>query len=260
MEVVIAPDDDAVARIAADVIVRTVRSRAAPVLGLATGSTPIATYDRLVALHRAGEATFAAANAVLLDEYVGLAREHPESYRTVVERAFVDHVDLPAGNLHGPDVWADDVVASCAAYEALLADLGGVDVQVLGIGTDGHLGFNEPGSSLSSRTRLKTLTASTRLDNARFFSSLDEVPHHVITQGLGTILDAGHLLLLATGPTKAGAVARAIEGPVAARCPASVLQLHPHATVVLDEAAATGLELADYYREIQHAKPSWQLL
>lgn len=260
MEVVIAPDDDAVARIAADVVARTVGRRPAPVLGLATGSTPLATYARLIAIHRAGEVSLATAHAVLLDEYVGLAPDHPESYRSVIERALTDHVDLPTGQLHGPDVWTDDLAASCAAYEALLVELGGVDVQLLGIGTDGHIGFNEPGSSLSSRTRLKTLTSATRLDNARFFSNVDEVPRHVVTQGLGTILDARHLLLLATGATKAAAVARAIEGPVAARWPASVLQLHPHATVVLDEAAATGLELAEYYREIQLAKPTWQTL
>ncbi len=131
-------------------------------------------------------------------------------------------------------------------------------MQLLGIGTDGHLGFNEPGSSLASRTRVKTLTRQTREDNARFFDSIDDVPRHVITQGLGTILEAGHLVLIATGEGKAAAVATAVEGPVSAFCPASILQLHPRATVVIDEAAAAGLQLADYYREAWDNKPDWQ--
>ena len=214
----------------------------------------------LIEEHRAGKVYFAACRAVLLDEYVGLPPDHPEAYRAVIRREFTDHVDLTPDRLHGPDVWADDLPAACARYDRLLAELGGVDLQLLGIGTDGHVGFNEPGSSLRSRTRVKTLTTATRVDNARFFASPDEVPHHVVTQGLGTITDARHVLLVATGAQKAEPVARAVEGPLAAVCPASVLQLHPHATVVLDEAAAAGLQLADYYREAYAGKPSWQQL
>ncbi len=145
-----------------------------------------------------------------------------------------------------------------AAYEAALAAAGGVDLQVLGIGSDGHLAFNEPGSSLASTTRIKTLTEQTRQDNARFFGSIDEVPRHVLTQGLGTILRARHLLLIATGAGKAEAVAAAVEGPLTASCPASVLQLHPHATVLLDPDAASHLERADHYREVYASKPDWQ--
>ncbi|MET0909309.1 MAG: glucosamine-6-phosphate deaminase, partial [Ilumatobacteraceae bacterium] len=162
--------------------------------------------------------------------------------------------------LHGPDVACPDVPALCARYEELLAGLGGVDLQILGIGSDGHIGFNEPGSSLGSRTRIKTLTEATRRDNARFFASLDEVPHHVVTQGLATIGEARHVVLVATGEAKAAPIARAVEGPLTAMCPASVLQLHPHATVVVDEAAASGLGLADYYRSVYAGKPSWQHL
>ena len=158
--------------------------------------------------------------------------------------------------MHGPD--PTDVPTAGAAYEAQLRDAGGVDLQLLGVGTDGHLAFNEPGSSLASTTRLKTLTAETRRDNARFFGSVDDVPRHVLTQGLGTILRAGHLLLIATGAGKAEAVAAAVEGPLTASCPASVLQLHPHATVLLDPAAASLLERTDHYREVYEAKPDWQ--
>jgi len=198
---------------------------------------------------------------VLLDEYVGLPAGHPESYRTFIAREFTAHTDLPPDRLYGPDVWVPgvDLPAACAAYEALLVDLGGVDVQVLGIGTDGHLAFNEPGSSLASRTRVKTLTDATRADNARFFGGdTDQVPRHVVTQGLATIGAARHLLLIATGAGKAAPVAAAVEGPVTAMCPGSVLQLHPHATVVIDDAAAADLRLGDYYRETYAHKPPWQ--
>ena len=158
--------------------------------------------------------------------------------------------------MHGPDPAL--LPDAGPAYERLLAEAGGIDLQVLGIGADGHLAFNEPGSSLASRTRLKTLTERTRRDNARFFGSPDEVPRHVLTQGLGTILEARHLLLLALGVGKAEAVAAAVEGPVTASCPASVLQLHPHATVLLDPDAASLLSRRDYYAEVWDGKPDWQ--
>jgi glucosamine-6-phosphate deaminase len=260
VEVVIVPTAAEAAAIAADVVTRVVRSRPAPVLGLATGSTPLAAYALLIERCRSGEVGFARASAVLLDEYLGLPADHPEAYRSVIRRDLTDHIDLPRARLFGPDVWADDLPGACVAYEALLADLGGVDLQLLGIGADGHIGFNEPGSSLRSRTRVKTLTAATRADNARFFASVDEVPRHVVTQGLATIGEARQVLLLAVGAAKAEPVAQAVEGPLAAVCPASVLQLHPHATVVLDDAAAGALRLAEYYRETYAGKPSWQSL
>jgi glucosamine-6-phosphate deaminase len=260
VEVVIVPTAAEAAVVAADVVARAVRSRPAPVIGLATGSTPLAAYALLIERCRAGEVSFAGASAVLLDEYVGLPPDHPEGYRSVIRRELTDHIDLPPARLYGPDVWADDLPAACDAYDALLVDLGGVDLQLLGIGADGHIGFNEPGSSLRSRTRVKTLTAATRADNARFFGSVDAVPRHVVTQGLATIGEARHLLLLACGEAKAEPVAQAVEGPLAAVCPASVLQLHPHATVVLDDAAASRLRLADYYRETYLGKPPWQVL
>ncbi|MCV2396151.1 glucosamine-6-phosphate deaminase, partial [Actinotalea sp. M2MS4P-6] len=210
--------------------------------------------------HEAG-VSFAGARGFLLDEYVGLPAGHPEGYRAVIQREVVDHLDIPTEAVLGPDGSADDLPAACAAYEAAIAAAGGVDVQILGIGTDGHVAFNEPGSSLASRTRVKTLTEQTRRDNARFFDGdVDAVPRHVLTQGLGTILEARHLVLVASGRGKAEAVHQMVEGPVSAMWPGSVLQLHPHVSVLVDEAAASRLQLAAYYRETWRAKPAWQSL
>ena len=257
MEVVPLGSADEVAVLAADTIEAMIRARPAPVLGVATGSSPVPTYRELVARHRAGAGpSYDLVRVFLLDEYVGLSPCHPQSYRATIARELTDDLGLPADRVHCPD--PSDLLTAGPAYDTLLANTGGVDLQVLGIGADGHLAFNEPGSSLSSTTRLKTLTAGTRRDNARFFGSIDEVPRHALTQGLGTILRARHLLLIASGEGKARAIAAAVEGPLTASCPASVLQLHPHATVLLDPAAASQLEHADHYREVYHSKPEWQ--
>jgi glucosamine-6-phosphate deaminase len=257
MEVVPLPSAHEVATLAADTIEALVRARPDCVLGLATGSSPVPAYAELVARHRAGTGpSYERVRAFLLDEYVGLPAGHPQSYRATIARELTDDLGLAADRVHGPD--PTDPRTAGAAYEAELERAGGIDLQVLGIGSDGHLAFNEPGSSLSSTTRIKTLTDETRRDNARFFGSLDEVPHHVMTQGLGTILRARHLLLIATGAAKAPAVAAAVEGPLTASCPASVLQLHPHATVLLDPDAAWLLKRADHYREVYATKPDWQ--
>lgn len=255
------PDADSAAGVVASVIAGALATRPAPVVGLATGSSPLAAYRRLIAAHAKGELSLAHASAVLLDEYVGLPVDHPEAYRAFIRREFVDQVDLPPERLFGPDVHAADLADACRRYDRLISDLGGVDVQLLGIGSDGHVGFNEPGSSLASRTRIKTLTRATRADNARFFDDREQaVPRHVVTQGLGTILEARHLVLVACGANKAAPIARAVEGPLTAMCPASILQLHPHATVVIDEPAAAQLELSGYYREAFEHKPAWQRL
>jgi len=257
VEVVPLDSVDELAALAADTIEALVRAQPGCVLGLATGSSPVPAYAELVARHRAGTGpSYDGVRAFLLDEYVGLPPGHPQSYRATIARELTDDLGLPPDRVQGPD--PTDVPTAGAAYEAALVEAGGVDLQVLGIGSDGHLAFNEPGSSLASTTRIKTLTDQTRRDNARFFGSLDEVPHHVLTQGLGTILRARHLLLVATGAGKAAAVAAAVEGPLTASCPASVLQLHPHATVLLDPDAASLLERADHYREVFDAKPDWQ--
>ena len=260
MEVVILPGEGEITALAADAVCTLLNRKPGAVLGLATGSSPLSTYRELIARHRRGEVSFAGARAFLLDEYVGLPDDHPQRYRSVIREELERHVDFADGAVSGPDGGAEDLVAACAGYESAIADCGGVDLQLLGLGTDGHVAFNEPGSSLASRTRIKTLTERTRADNARFFASDAEVPRHVLTQGLGTIREARHLLLVATGSAKAAAVAAMVEGPVSAFCPASVLQLHPHATVLVDEAAAERLALASYYRETWTGKPHWQSL
>ncbi|WP_273651667.1 glucosamine-6-phosphate deaminase [Cellulomonas fimi] len=258
MEVVIAPAAQ-LARIAADAVERLLRARPTAVLGLATGSSPLAVYDELARRHAEEGLSFAHARAFMLDEYVGLPADHPERYRNVIEKEIASRVDFADGAVQGPDGLATDVPAACAAYEQAIADAGGVDLQILGIGTDGHVAFNEPGSSLASRTRIKTLTRQTREDNARFFGGdVDQVPTHCLTQGLATIMAARHLVLLATGRGKAEAVHQLAEGPVSAMWPATVLQHHPHVTVLVDDAAASRLQLADYYRETYAAKPGWQ--
>jgi glucosamine-6-phosphate deaminase len=258
MEVVIVADRGEAGRLVVDAIATLVVRRPCAVLGLATGSTPRPVYQELARRHAAGHLSLTGARAFLLDEYVGLPAGHREAYRAFIARELEAHVDFAPGGVQGPDVQADDIPAACAAYEEAIRAAGGVDLQLLGVGTDGHIGFNEPGSSLASRTRIKTLTDQTRRDNARFFASLDEVPRHVVTQGIGTILDARHLVLLAFGAGKAAAVAQAVEGPITAMVPASALQLHPHATLLVDEDAASSLRLSGYYRETWAHKPPWQ--
>lgn len=258
MEVVILPGSRQIAAAAADAIEALLRRKPTAVLGLATGTSPLPIYDELARRHEEHGLDFSQAHAFGLDEYVGLGPGHPQSYREVIRREFTDRVNIQPENVHGPDGSAIDVVAACQAYEDAIKALGGVDLQLLGVGTDGHIGFNEPGSSLASRTRIKTLVEQTRKDNARFFGSVSDVPHHVLTQGLGTILEARHVVLVATGAQKAQTVRDFIEGPVAAICTASVLQLHPHASILLDEAAASSLKLADYYRHSYDNKPEWQ--
>jgi glucosamine-6-phosphate deaminase len=247
VEVIIKPDDSACGTTVADVFDGAVRS-GATTLGLATGSSPLSVYRELIRRHRSEGLSFAATQAFLLDEYVGLPSGHTQSYAHVIRTEFTDHVDIDPSRVHGPDGAAEDIFAAADTYDAAIVDTGPVDVQLLGIGVNGHIGFNEPGSSLGSRTRVTTLTEQTREDNARFFSSIDEVPRHVITQGLGTISSARHLVLIATGQHKAAAVAAAVEGPLTASCPASVLQLHPRVTFVVDEAAAVRLENVEFYR------------
>jgi glucosamine-6-phosphate deaminase len=263
MEVVPLGSADEIAVLAADAVEAVVRSKPAAVLGLATGSTPLPTYRELRRRHAAATGPgYAAVTCFNLDEYVGLptreAGVHEQSYRATIARELTDGLDIGPGQVNGPDPSPDGLPTAGERYEELIAAAGGIDLQFLGIGSDGHLAFNEPGSSLASRTRIKTLTTQTRKDNARFFGSPDEVPTHVLTQGIGTILRARHLLLIVTGPSKADAVAAAVEGPVTASCPASALQLHPHVTVLLDQAAASRLDRLAYYREVYAAKPAWQ--
>ncbi|MFN8193283.1 MAG: glucosamine-6-phosphate deaminase [Nocardioidaceae bacterium] len=257
MEVVVVGSEDELGELAAEVVAGLLADRPDAVLGLATGSSPLPLY-RALARRVAAGLDLRRVRGFALDEYVGLPPDHPAGYHRVILEEVVEPLGLDPAAVAVPDGAATDVRAACAAYEAAIAAAGGVDLQVLGIGSDGHVGFNEPGSSLASRTRIKTLTDRTREDNRRFFAEGEDVPRHCLTQGIGTILEARHLLLLASGAGKAAAVAAAVEGPVSARCPASAIQLHPHVTVVVDEAAAGDLELVDYYRETFAHKPSWQ--
>ncbi|MDR1393311.1 MAG: glucosamine-6-phosphate deaminase [Bifidobacteriaceae bacterium] len=259
MEVVILPGREAIAAAAADGIEHLLKRKPDAVLGLATGSSPLALYNALVERYQAGRISFAQARAFMLDEYVGLPLDHPERYRNVIEREIASRVDFAAGAVQGPDGAAPDLAAASQAYDEAIRQAGGIDLQILGIGSDGHIAFNEPGSSLASRTRVKTLTPQTVTDNARFFGGDEaKVPHHVLTQGLGTIMEARHLVLMALGRSKAEAVHHMVEGGVSAMWPASILQFHPHATVLLDDAAALRLQLAPYYRHVYASKPAWQ--
>ena len=229
------------------------------VLGLATGSSPIPTYQELIRMHRAGVVDFSSAVSFNLDEYCRLPESHPCSYHDFMHQQLFAHVNFAQGNTHVPNGNAADLAAECARYDQAIAKAGGIDLQLLGIGHNGHIGFNEPTCSLASRTRVESLTESTRAANARFFDGdMAAVPTRCITQGIATIMTARHLVLLAFGPAKADAVAQLVEGPVSARWPATILQHHPHATVIVDEAAAAKLELADYYRKVYGDTPTWR--
>jgi glucosamine-6-phosphate deaminase len=248
MEVIIVPSAQDVGMAAARIISRLVAEKPGAVLGLATGASVKPVYAELVR----ARLDFSRVTTFNLDEYVGAA-----PFRAFMEEHFMKHVNVDRRRVHLPPTEGDDLAGACEKYERDIRAAGGIDLQLLGIGRDGHLGFNEPTSSLASRTRIKTLTAATREANSAAFRG-DEVPLHVVTMGIGTILEARHCLLVADGPAKADAVARMVEGPVTAMLPASALQLHPHATVIVDELAAAGLSLRDYYREVQHNKPDWQ--
>ena len=258
MEIIILPTPDEVGRVAAAKIASVVAKKPSAVIGLATGSSPQGIYTDLQRRVQAGEISFAQARGFALDEYVGIPLEHPESYAAVIARDVVAPLGFDASRVRVPDGRAADLEFAAKEYDAAIRAAGGIDVQILGIGANGHIGFNEPTSSFASRTRIKTLAPSTRDANARFFDSPEQVPTHCMTQGLGTILEARELVLVAQGASKAAAVAAAIEGPLSSFVPGSALQLHEHAIVVVDEEAAAGLQLAEYYRYTYANKPAWQ--
>ncbi|MGV8851157.1 MAG: glucosamine-6-phosphate deaminase [Rhodoglobus sp.] len=254
-EVVIVDSKQAAGEVAADLIEALVRRTPDAVLGLATGSTPLTTWSALAARGL----DLSAVRGFALDEYVGLPAGHPESYRSVISREVVEPLGLTPSLVQVP-AESGPVESAGRDYERAIVATGGVDLQILGIGSTGHIGFNEPGSSFASLTRVKTLTKQTRLDNARFFDSLDDVPTHCITQGLGTIQRARHLVLLAFGEAKAAALAGAVEGPVTASLPGSAIQLHSTVTVIVDEAAASELKFAEYYRYSWDNRLDWERL
>jgi glucosamine-6-phosphate deaminase len=258
MEIIILPTAVEVGNTAAAIIAQVVSDRPESTIGLATGSSPLAIYARLAELARNGALDFSRVRGFALDEYVGIPLDHPQSYASVITHEVVEPLGMNPELVKVPDGRASDVAAACVAYDKSIKDAGGVDVQILGIGANGHVGFNEPTSSFASRTRIKTLAPRTREDNARFFDSLDQVPTHCVTQGLGTIMEARQLVLVAQGEGKADAIAAAVEGPVSSSCPGSILQFHEHAAVIVDEAAASKLKHADYYRYAYANKPVWQ--
>jgi glucosamine-6-phosphate deaminase len=256
MEIIIQPTAEAATAVASRLVESLLLRRPAAVLGLATGSTPLLLYRDLVRK----KLDWSKITTFNLDEYVGLGPNHPASYHQFMWQNFLRYLNIQRKNVHIPDGMTRDIPKFCDRYEKQIRAAGGIDLQVLGIGTNGHIGFNEPTSCLASRTRIKTLTPQPLRDNARFFSSGEEVPRHVITMGIGTVPDSRHCLMLAFGANKAHAIAAAVEGPVTSLLPASALQLHPKATVVLDEGAASGLKMADYYHWVYDNRPSWQSL
>jgi len=258
VEVIITPSAGEASAEAARIAAALIHGKPRAVLGLATGSTPLGFYDQLAAMHARGELDFTEVTTFNLDEYIGLAPDHPQSYAHFMREHFFSRVNIAHWRTHVPDGLAHDISTHCRAYEIAIEEAGGIDLQLLGIGSDGHIGFNEPSSSLGSRTRLKTLSERTIADNARHFASSAEVPRHVITMGVGTILDARRCVVLAFGEQKAAAVAAMVEGPVTADVPASALQFHPASTLLVDEAAAAKLKRADYYRWVYANKPAWQ--
>ena len=251
MQIVIQPDADAVARYGADVFIRQLQNNPKSVLGLATGSTPVALYKKLIDACRHGDISFQEIVSFNLDEYLGLSGDHPQSYRHFMDQQLFDHIDVNKSHTHVPPGDAENPITACDEYEQMIERNGGIDLQLLGIGRNGHIGFNEPASGLRSRTRVKTLTPATVEDNARFFKEDEFQPHLSITMGIGTILDSRQVMLLATGENKAQAIRDTIEGPLSAACPASALQLHRNALIVIDEAAASRLEQADFYKHIE---------
>lgn len=258
MEIIIESSPEAASRVAARVVAKQIRLKPDTVLGLPTGSTPLGLYSELIRLHREEGLDFSRVTTFNLDEYVGLGPDHPASYHAFMYEHLFNHLNIPHPNIHIPNGLATNVPAHCDAYEAAIQAAGGIDLQILGVGTNGHIGFNEISSSLVSRTRLKTLTPTTRADNALFFDDEKEVPHHAITMGVGTIMDSRQCLLLAFGPRKAPAVTALAEGPITAFVTASILQMHPDAKVFIDEAAASQLQKGDYYRWAYANKPEWQ--
>ena len=256
MEIIIQATPEMATSVASRIVARLLQEKPNAVLGLATGSTPLLLYRALVDM----KLDWSRVTTFNLDEYIGLPQDHPQSYHSFMWENLFRHIDIPKENVNIPDGNASDIPGCCAAYEQRIRDAGGIDLQILGIGTDGHIGFNEPTSSLASRTRIKTLTPQTRKDNARFFGSEAEVPGHVITMGIGTIMEARQNLMLAFGSNKARAIAEAVEGPITTINPASILQMHPDAKVCLDAAAAAQLKRAEYYRWVYDNKPDWQHL
>lgn len=255
MEIIVHETYDEMSAAAAQAVAEVMNTKPNAVLGLATGSTPLSLYKELVRLHKEKGLDFSQVTTFNLDEYVGLTKNHPQSYHHFMHEHLFQHVNIPPQNTYIPSGTTHNYAAFCQWYERRIEECGGIDIQILGIGSDGHIAFNEPTSSLGSRTRIKTLAKQTIDDNARFFDDAEDVPIYAITMGVGTILEAAKIILVANGEGKAEAVADAVEGSVTSMCTASALQLHKDATVFLDRAASGKLKMLDYYKWIQEKGP-----
>ena len=258
MEILIRESRDVGAQVAASVVSKIIKSEDKPVLGLATGGTPLRMYHELIRMMQSGELSFQNCTTFNLDEYAGLSREDERSYYFYMMSNLFDLVDIDKNNVNLPDGNGKDLREACRKYELQIKAAGGIDLQVLGIGANGHIGFNEPTGSFASRTWVKILSEQTIHDNSMYFDKLEEVPRHVITMGIATIMESSHCLLLANGAKKADAIRKMIEGPISASCPASILQMHPRVTVVLDEEAAYLLTFKDNYKWVEKHKLEWQ--
>jgi len=257
MEVIIRPDTARAVELAARLIADTVKAKPASKLGLATGHTMEAVYAELARMHRDNQLDFSLVRTFNLDEYIGLTATDPNSYRYYMDQHLFKHINIDLRNTFLPDGMAADEIAEGVRYENLIRDAGGIDLQLLGIGSDGHIGFNEPISSLASRTRAKALTPATHQQNSKYFNPPETMPKRAFTMGVGTIMDAKRIVMLITGSAKAGIAAKAIEGPVTAMVTGSALQLHPAAVVILDQAAASQLTQTDYYNWVFANEPEW---
>ncbi|MFV1966983.1 MAG: glucosamine-6-phosphate deaminase [Pirellulaceae bacterium] len=255
MEVYISKTYEELSKLAAQQVADLLNAKPNAVLGMATGSSPLGLYKELVRMHQEEGLDFSQVTTFNLDEYVGLKPDHLCSYHYFMNDNLFQYINIPPEKIHIPSGTTKNYQAFCEWYEERITECGGIDLQILGIGSDGHIAFNEPTSSLASRTRLKTLARPTIEDNARFFDRIEDVPIYAITMGIGTILDARKLLLVANGENKADAVAKMVEGPVTSMITASALHLHPDAHVYIDEPAAADLAMRDYYEWVQAKKP-----
>ena len=255
MEVFIQPTYEKMCKAAAQEVANVMNAKPNAVLGLATGSTPLGLYKELIRMHQDEGLDFTHVTTFNLDEYVGLREDHPQSYHYFMNENLFKYINIPKQNNYIPSGTTQNYQAFCDWYERRIEECGGIDLQILGIGSDGHIAFNEPTSSLSSRTRLKTLAKPTIDDNARFFDKREDVPIYAITMGVGTILESAKTVLLANGVNKAAAVAATVEGPVTSMFTASALQMHPSALIFLDDEASRDLTMKDYYLWVQEKKP-----
>ena len=255
MEVIINEDKESANLLVTSIIIEQINKKPDSVLGLATGSTPLLTYKYLIEAYQKQKVDFSKVKTFNLDEYLNLSEKDPQSYAYYMKDNFFSHININPLNTNIPNSLTTDVEKECQDYEEKIKEAGGIDLQLLGIGSSGHIGFNEVSSSLASRTRLKTLTEQTVKDNSSYFEYPTKVPHHVITMGVGTIMESRRCIMLAFGENKSQAVQLMVEGSVSASCPASALQFHPNTSIILDEAAASKLSYREYYDYVYQNKP-----